>query len=116
MDPNGDHAFMCPKVCKTPAHDKIRDTLAEQLREILPMNNLVDSPTMVETEPMGMIPELPHLWPYDVCMALGHTITTSPYKTQLSHIGFDVTVPNLLLVPRRVPPLWLLIKISLNCA
>ena len=97
MDPHGDHAFTCPKVCKTPTHDEIHDTLAEQLWEILPMINLVDSPTMVETEPVGMIPELPHLRPYDVCITLGHTIANSPYKTPLSHIGLDVTVPN---------PLW----------
>ena len=103
MDPHGDHTFLYPKLCKTPAHNKICDTLAEQLREILPMINLVDSPTMVETEPVGMIPKLPHLHPYDVCITLGHTIANSPYKTPLSHICFDVTVPNRRLIPRRVP-------------
>ena len=104
MDPHGDHLYTCPKVCKVPAHDKIRDTLAEQLREILPMINLVDSPTMVEIEPVGMILELPHLRPYDVYITLGHTIANSPYKALLSLIGFGVTVPNPLLVPQRVPP------------
>ena len=70
---------------------------------------------MVETEPVGIIPGLPSLRPYDVCITLGHAIANSPYKTLLSCIGFDVTVPNPLLVPLRVPPLWLLIKINLKC-
>ena len=48
--------------------------------------------------------------PHDVYITLGHTIASIPYKTLLAHIGFNITVPNPFLEPRRVPPLWLLIK------
>ena len=85
MDPDGNHAFLCPKLCKTPAHDKIHDTTAEQLREILPTIHLVDLPTMVETEPVGIISELPLLRSHDVYITLGHALENSPYKILLSH-------------------------------
>lgn len=91
IDPFGDHIMSCTHHNKTVMSNCIRDGLCRLLRDVCTSVDLTSSPTMVTTEPENILPCLPKLRPFDVCIRLDHAQHDSIWKSTLNTIGIDVT-------------------------
>jgi hypothetical protein len=72
---------------KTKESNGIRDEITKIFQRILPVVNMIDSPTKVETELHNIVPSLPRLKPFDLSIRLDHSLDTRCWR-----IGFDVTL------------------------
>ena len=92
MDEWGDHAFNCRSNTKTIMSNQIRDGVAKLFQRILQTVKMIDTKSAVDTELEGFLNRAPNLRPFDLSVQLDHLMNDSPWKTTLSHLGFDVTV------------------------
>jgi hypothetical protein len=62
------------------------------LQRILPITQLIKSPTQVEREIHNIVPSLPHLKTFDLSIRLDHSLQSGAWRAPYSRIGFNVTL------------------------
>ena len=92
LDEFGDHCLGCTANSKKIASNNIRDGFIKVLQRILPVANMIKSPTQIEKEPYGIIPALPRLQPFDLSIRLDHSLDSNSWRVPFSRIGFDVVL------------------------
>jgi hypothetical protein len=74
IDQYGDHCLGCKANYKAKASNGIRDKITKVLQCILPIVNMIDSPTQVERETHNIVPSFPSLKPFDLSIRLDHSL------------------------------------------
>lgn len=92
MDHFGDHALSCRKHNKGTMSNAIRDGIIRVFKRILLTAKLIDTPTLVESEPRDLIPFAKGVRPFDLMIRLQQLLTNGSWRCPFSKIGFDVTV------------------------
>ena len=92
LDAYGDHSLGCKANNKSKASNGIRDEIIKIFRRILPIVNMIDSPTQVESEVHNVVPSLPQLKPFDLSIRLDNSLDSGAWRVPYSRIGFDVTL------------------------
>lgn len=92
IDVYGDHCLGCKVNHKGKASNGIRDEITKVLQRVLPIVNMIDSPTQVEKELHNIVPSLPSLKPFDLSVRLDHSLETGQWRVPYTRIGFDVTL------------------------
>ena len=92
LDPFGDHVLGCRANHKTKASNGIRDEIIHVFQNILPITNMIDSPTQIEKEIHNVVPSLPRLKPFDLSIRLDQSLQPNQWRSPYNRIGFDVTL------------------------
>ena len=92
IDQYGDHCPGCKLNHKAKASNGIRDEITKVFQRVLPIVQMIDSPTQVEKELHNIVPSLPNLKPFDLSIRLDHSLETGQWRVPYTRIGFDVTL------------------------
>ena len=79
LDAYGDHCLGCTANHKGKASNGIRDDLVQMFQRILPIAQMIDSPTQVEKEIHNVFKPLPRLKPFDVSIRLDSSLDTGAW-------------------------------------
>jgi hypothetical protein len=92
IDQYGNHCLSCKVNHKAKASNGIRDEITKVFQQVLPIVNIIDSPTQVEKELHNIVPFLPSLKSFHLFIRLDHSLETGQWRVPYTRIGFDVTL------------------------